>query len=319
MNGPLRPTWDSTFETVAELFHQGSRRITRLTVDAQRRATGTVVLGFPSSPLYKETRFEKVDAGGVPAEWFRRADADGGRVILFFHGGGYGLGSIDTHRDLLARACRAARATALSVEYRLAPEHRFPAQLEDALAAYRFLLAEGTPPSRIVVAGDSAGGALVLSLLVKLRDDGEPLPAASVCLSPWVDLEVLGSTIDANDRYDYISRRALTQYSKRFVDDADLRNPLAAPLYADLHGLPPLLIQVGSAETLLDDSLRIASRARDAGVDVRLRVWEDMIHVWQLFAFIAPQGSAAIEEIGAYVREHVPGASMRTPASAGAP
>jgi len=319
MSGPLRPTWDSTFETVAELFHQGSRRIIRLTVDAQRRATGTVVLGFPSSPLYKETRFEKVDAGGVPAEWFRRADADGGRVILFFHGGGYGLGSIDTHRDLLARAGRAARATALSVEYRLAPEHRFPAQLEDAIAAYRFLLAEGIPPNRIVVAGDSAGGALVLSLLVKLRDDGAPLPAASVCLSPWVDLEVRGSTIDANDRYDYISRRALTQYSKRFVDDADLRNPLAAPLYADLHGLPPLLIQVGSAETLLDDSRRIAARARDAGVDVRLRVWEDMIHVWQLFAFIAPQGSAAIEEIGAYVREHVPGASLRPPASAGAP
>ncbi len=305
VKGPLRPSWDPTFETVAELFHQGSRRIIRLPIEAQRRSTSAVVLGLPSSPLYKETVFEKVVAGGVPAEWFRREDAALGPVILYLHGGGYGLGSIDTHRDLVARICRAAAGSALSLEYRLAPEHRFPAQVEDATNAYRWLLQQDVPPRRIVIAGDSAGGGLTLSTLVSLRDSGLPAPAAAVCLSPWVDLEALGTTVDENDRYDYISRRALVQYRKRFVDDGDVRHPLAAPLYADLRGLPPVLIQVGSAETLLDDSLRMADRLRNARVDVTLRVWEDMIHVWQLFAFMIPQGAAAIDEIGSYVRERV--------------
>ena len=306
VTGPLRPTWDPTFEALAEMFHQGSRRIIRLPVEAQRRATQSVVLGLPTSPLYRETRFEKERIDGIPAEWFRREDAVGGPVVLYLHGGGYGLGSVETHRDLIARMCRACTASSLAIDYRLAPEHKFPAQLEDSVTAYRWLLDRGVEPRRIVIAGDSAGGGLALSTLVRLRDQGDPLPAAGVCLSPWVDLEALGATIDANDRYDYISRRALAQYSKRFVEERDLRNPLAAPLYADLVGLPPLLVQAGSAETLLDDSMRIAARAREANVDVTLRVWEDMIHVWQLFAFLVPQGAAAIEEIGSFVRERVP-------------
>lgn len=306
VSGPLRPSWDPTFEALAELFHQGSLRITRLSLEQQRKWTTSVVLGLPSSPLYQETVFEKLSAGGVQAEWFRRADAADGPVILYLHGGGYGLGSIETHRDLVARICRASRASALSLEYRLAPEHRFPAQIDDALAGYRFLLQQGTDPRKIVVAGDSAGGGLTIALLVKLRDSGELLPAAGVCLSPWVDLEGLGESVDTNDRYDYISRRALLQYRKRFVDDDNVRHPLAAPLYADLRRLPPLLVQVGSAEALLDDSRRIVDRAHSAGVDVTFRIWEDMIHVWQLFAFMVPQGSAAIDEIGAFIRERVP-------------
>jgi monoterpene epsilon-lactone hydrolase len=305
VRGPMRPTWDPTFETLAEAFHQGSRRIIRLPVEAQRRSTGAVVLGLPSSPLYTETTFERVDAGGVRAEWFHRSDAAGGPVILYFHGGGFGLGSIDTHRDLVARMCRAARAEGLSVEYRLAPEHPFPAQLEDAICVYRYLLSEGVDASRIVVAGDSAGGGLALATLVQIRDLGLPSPAAGVCLSPWVDLEGLGATMDENERFDYISRRAIGQYRKRFVRDSEVRHPLAAPLYADLRGLPPLLIQCGSAEVLLDDSRRVAARAREAGVDVTFHVWEDMIHVWQLFAFMIPQGAAAIDEIGDFVRERV--------------
>lgn len=306
MVGPRRPTWDVSFETLAELFRESSRRVIRLPLEAQRRSTGAVVLALPSSPLYKETTFERVEAGGVAAEWVRREDAAGGPVVLYFHGGGYGLGSVETHRDLVSRICRACSASGLSLEYRLAPEHRFPAQLHDATNAYRWLLEQGVPPSRIVVAGDSAGGALALSCLVRLRDSGIPLPAAGVCMSPWVDLEALGASVDANERYDYISRRALEQYRKRFIGDGDPRNPLAAPLYADLGGLPPVLIQVGSAEVLLDDSTRVAECARKAGVDVTLHVWEDMIHVWQLFAFMAPQGAAAIDEIGAFVRERVP-------------
>lgn len=305
MKGPLRPTWDPTFEALAEMFHQGSRRIVRLPLEAQRVSTGAVIMGLPSSPLYKETRFEKVSAGGVPAEWFRRSDAEDGPVVLYFHGGGYGLGSIETHRDLVARICRACRGSALSLQYRLAPEHRFPAQIDDAMSAYRFLLSEGTDPKRIVLAGDSAGGGLVISTLLSVRDAGLPLPACGACLSPWVDMEIRGATIDENDRYDYISRRAITQYRARYLPDSEVKNPLATPLYADLRGLPPLLIQVGSAETLLDDSLRFAERARLANVDVTLHVWEDMIHVWQLFAFLVPQGAAAIDEIGDFVRHRV--------------
>lgn len=307
MSGPLRPTWDPTFEALAEFFHQGSRRITRLPLEAQRRTTTSVILGLPSSPLYQETRFEKVEIAGVPAEWFRRDDAAQGPVILYLHGGGYGLGSIETHRDLVARICRASRASALALDYRLAPEHKFPAQLEDALCAYQWLLDENIDPSRIVIAGDSAGGCLTFSTLLKLRDVGHPLPAAGVALSPWIDPEMQGTTLDVNERYDYIGRRVLHQYVKRWIDPTQLQNPLAAPLHADLSGLPPLLIQVGSAEVLLDDSRRIAERAKAAGVDVTLRVWEDMIHVWHLFAFMAPQGVAAIEEIGAFIREHVRG------------
>jgi acetyl esterase/lipase len=305
MSGPLRPSWDPTFEAIAELFHQGSIRITRLPLERQRAWTTSMLLGLPSSPLYQETTFEKVSANGVPAEWFRREDASRGPTILYLHGGGYGLGSIETHRDLIARICRASRASALALEYRLAPEHRFPAQLEDAVAGYRWLLQQGVDPRNVVLGGDSAGAGLCISLMVKLRDSGDPLPAAAVCLSPWVDLEGLGDSVDQNDRYDYISRRALQQYRKRFVEDADVRNPLAAPLYADLRRLPPILVQVGSAEALLDDSRRIVERAREAGVDVTFRVWEDMIHVWQLFAFMVPQASAAIDEIGAFIREHI--------------
>lgn len=305
MKGPRRPTWDVTFETLAELFREGSRRVIRLPLEAQRRSTGAIIYALPPSPLLQETVFERAEAGGVAAEWSKRHDANGGPVVLYFHGGGYGLGSVDTHRDLVARLCQATRGTALSLEYRLAPEHRFPAQVHDATNAYRWLLEQGIPPRRIALAGDSAGGAMVLSTLVRLRDTGLPLPATGICMSPWVDLEALGASVDENEAYDYISRRALEQYRKRFVGGGDPRNPLAAPLYADLRGLPPLLIQVGSAETLLDDSLRIAERARQADVDVTLHVWEDMIHVWQLFAFIAPQGEAAIQEVGAFVREHI--------------
>jgi acetyl esterase/lipase len=181
----------------------------------------------------------------------------------------------------------------------------FPCQLQDSIGAYEYLLSF-VDPARLIIGGDSAGGGLALATLVRLRELGRPLPAAGVCLSPWVDLEALGETIDSNERYDYISRRAIAQYRKRFVKDEDVRHPLAAPLYADLHGLPPLLIQAGSAEVLLDDSRRIAARAKDHGVDVTFRIWEDMIHVWQLFAFMVPQGAAAIEELGTFVRERVP-------------
>jgi len=274
-----------------------------LPVAEVRAALEALSAGFtPPTDL----RTESVSAGGVPAEWVVAAGAPTDRVIFYLHGGGYCIGSINTHRDMAARLSAAARARVLLIDYRLAPEHPFPAAVDDATAAYRWLLSAGTSPARTVIAGDSAGGGLTVATLVALRDAGQPLPAAAVCLSPWVDLEGLGESMTTKASVDpMINVDGLRQYAKHYLAGQNARSPLAAPLYADLSGLPPLLIQVGTAETLLDDSTRLAERARKAGVDVTLEPWEDMIHVWQAFAAMLPEGQQAIERIGEFVRQRV--------------
>jgi acetyl esterase/lipase len=299
LRGPLRPTWSTRFETFATMMHLYSKRSRWVPLAYQRRSLGSFV---PRSRVVSETMYEPVRAGGVPAEWFRRPETDPTRVLLYFHGGGYAIGSIDSHRDAIARMCRAGGVTGLALDYRLAPEHPFPAQLEDAVAAYHWLLAQGIDPARVVIGGESAGGGLTLSTLVKLRDDGVPLPAAGLCLSPWVDLEMRGGSLATNERFDFVSRPVLELYARRFVGDGDRRNPLAAPIHADLTGLPPLLVHAGGAEVLLDDALQLATRARAAGVDVDLEVWADMNHAWHLFAAWVPEGREAIARIGAFIR-----------------
>jgi epsilon-lactone hydrolase len=257
---------------------------------------------FQAAPDVTSTQ---VDAGGVSAEWIIPPGAEETRVVLYLHGGGYVVGSINTHRDLMARIARAAGARALGIDYRLAPEHPFPAAVEDATAAYRWLVSHGTAPARIAIAGDSAGGGLTLDTLIALRDAGEPLPAAAACLSPWVDLQGIGASMTSKAAVDPFVQKEMIQFmAQQYLGDRDPRTPLAAPLYADLQGLPPLLIQVGTAEVLLDDATRIAERARAAGVEVSLEVWDDMIHVWQLFAPILPEGQQAIEHISAFIRAH---------------
>jgi monoterpene epsilon-lactone hydrolase len=247
-----------------------------------------------------------VDVAGIPAEWVVAPDADAQCVILYLHGGGYVVGSIATHRGLAGRLSHAAAARVLLIDYRLAPEHPFPAAVEDATAAYRWLLGSGVNPARMVIAGDSAGGGLTVATLVALRDAGEPLPAAGVCQSPWVDLEGIGDSMTTKADVDpMVQRERLVQLAQCYLAGADPQTPLAAPLYADLHGLPPLLVQVGTAETLLDDATRLADRARAAGVEVSLEPWDDMIHVWQLFAPMLPEGQQAIERIGDFIRKHV--------------
>jgi monoterpene epsilon-lactone hydrolase len=247
-----------------------------------------------------------VDAGGVRAEWIVPPGAVSERALLYLHGGGYVLCSVSTHRDLISRIARAAGMRALGVDYRLAPEHPFPAAVEDATTAYRWLVSHGTIPEHIAIAGDSAGGGLTLATLVALRDAGDPLPATAVCLSPWVDLEGTGPSNTTKAEADPFVRKEMIQFmAEQYLGGRDPRTPLAAPLYADLHGLPPLLIQVGTAEILLDDATRIADRAKAAGVEVSLEVWDDMIHVWQLFAPRLPEGQQAIERIGAFIRQHM--------------
>jgi len=249
------------------------------------------------------TRLEPVRAGGVPAEWIAAPGADDSRTVLYLHGGGYVIGSIVTHRCLVAGIAAASGCRALALDYRLAPEHAFPAAVDDATAAYRWLLEQGTVPSRVVIAGDSAGGGLTIATLLALRDAGTPLPAAGVCLSPWVDLEGTGDSLRTRADQDPMVRAdGLHSMARMYLAGADPRAPLASPVHADLRGLPPLLIQVGDAETLLDDSTRLAARAKAAGVDVELEVWPEMVHVFQAFAPMLPEGRDAIARIGAYVR-----------------
>ena len=247
--------------------------------------------------------FEKTVAAGVPAEWLTTPASDRTRVVLYLHGGGYTLGSIETHKGLGARIAEASGTRVLMVDYRLAPETPFPGAVEDATAAYAFLLDEGIAPEQIAIGGDSAGGGLTLATLVSLKEQGKPLPGAAFALSPWVDLEGLGESMQTRAAADpMVQKEGLVRMGDLYLADADPKTPLAAPLYADLAGLPPMLIQVGTAETLLDDSLRIVERLRDAGVSVELQQYEDLIHVFQAFAPIVPESLEAIGKIGAFVK-----------------
>jgi len=259
---------------------------------------------FTDFPSARQVKCEPVSAGGVKAEWITAANAAADRAILYLHGGGYIMGSINTHRELIARLSKAAQARILALDYRLAPEHPFPAPGEDATAAYRWMLAQGFKPSRIAVAGDSAGGGLTVAALVAFRDAGLPMPAAGIPISPWVDLEAIGESMKTRSSQDPIVKpEMIREIARVYLAGQNPRSPLAAPLYADLHGLPPLLIHVGDAEALLDDSKRLAERAKAAGVDVTLEVWPEMPHVWHLFAHFLPEGQQAIDRAGEFVRK----------------
>lgn len=265
-----------------------------------RAAMAAAFSAFPSAG---EVKCEPVNANGVKAEWITANNAAADRVILYLHGGGYVMGSIDTHRELVARLSKAAQARVLALDYRLAPENPFPAAVDDSIAAYRWLLAQGYKPGRIVVAGDSAGGGLTVSTLLALRDIGAPVPAGAACISPWVDFEAEGESMTSRAARDpLVSREMILSIAKMYMGEkGNLREPLAAPINAVLNDLPPLFIQVGDAETLLDDSTRLADHAEEAGVDVTLQIWEEMPHVWHLAAPVLPEGQEAIEKIGEFV------------------
>ena len=263
----------------------------------------SMAAAFSAFPSADDVKCEPVNAGGVKAEWITANNAASDRVIMYLHGGGYVMGSIDTHRELVARLSKAAQARGLALDYRLAPENLFPAAVDDSVAAYRWLLAQGYKPGRIVIAGDSAGGGLTVATLLALRDLGVSAPAAGVCISPWVDFEAAGESMTSRAAQDpLVSREMILNIAKMYVgENGNLRDPLAAPINAHLNNLPPLLIQVGDAETLLDDSTRLAARAKQADVDVTLQIWDEMPHVWHLAAPILPEGQEAIDKIGKFV------------------
>lgn len=254
-------------------------------------------------------RMDSADAHGVRGVWFRTAAERNHAVMYFLHGGGYVMGSPATHRGMVGRICDAAGCRAFVPDYRLAPEHPAPAQLEDAVTGYRWLLQQGVHQNHIAIVGDSAGGGLTVATLVRLRELGLPLPAAGAVVSPWVDLEFEGASITLNAPYDYVTRSHLEVCRKWLIGDANPRNPIVSPLHADLRGLPALMIQVGGAEALLDDSLRLAARARDAGVEVDLDVHPDMPHVWHIFASFLPEARRALAMLGEFVERRTTGRS----------
>nr|WBU15357.1 monoterpene epsilon-lactone hydrolase [uncultured bacterium] len=293
------PETQKAFDLVREISRNLGRQ---KTVWGMRRAYEEAMAQFA---VPEGVDYQPVGVGTRRGEWVIPAGADD-RAILYFHGGGYVICSIDTHREMVSRIALAAGARALLVDYRLAPEHPFPAAVEDAVAAYRWLLGQGLSPSRLALAGDSAGGGLVAAALVAIRYLGLPLPAAGVCISPWADMTLSGASWEANAKRDpIVVRPALEQLARWYLAGADPRTPLASPIFADLRGLPPLLVQVGTAETLLDDARALAEKARRDGVAVVLEEWEDMPHVWHFFGSFLPEARQAIQRIGEFLRERM--------------
>jgi epsilon-lactone hydrolase len=248
-------------------------------------------------------QIEPVQAGAVSGEWVRmNAQSPSRQVVFYLHGGAFFTGSCLSSRHLAAKLAETSGLPVLSINYRLAPENRFPAPLEDTYAAYQWLLASGRQPQDIVMVGDSAGGNLVLATLLRLRDAGNPLPAAVVLLSPWVDLAATGPSFSTLAEADpYLVPHCMEEAAKRYLGKVDPRTPLASPLYGDLRGFPPVLIQVGSDEILLDDSVRLAQRLHAAGGRVDLEIWQGMWHVWHYFASQIPEGQLAYERIGSFL------------------
>jgi monoterpene epsilon-lactone hydrolase len=254
-------------------------------------------------PVAGDVTCEAVDCEGVAGEWSLVPGSDVSRVLLFFHGGGYCSGSILSHRRMVTEAGRAARMRTLAIGYRLAPEHPYPSAHEDAMAAWRFLRRQGIAARNIVVGGDSAGGNLTIGLINRLRAAGEALPGCAWLISPWTDLTMSGDTLDTKDAVDPLIHKCyLVELADAYAVSADRRDPLISPLFADLHGFPPALIQVGSAETLLADATRFVAVAGAADVDVTLEIWPHMIHAWPLWNAKLEDARRALASAGEFIR-----------------
>ncbi len=247
---------------------------------------------------------ETVTADGVRCEWLIPEHSSGDSVLLYLHGGGFVYGMTNMHREMVGQLARLTGLRTLMVDYRLAPEHPFPAALDDCTTVYRWLIRQGIDAKQIVVAGDSAGGNLTLTTMIKLRADGDPLPAAAACLSPATDLTVRKEL--ERQRDPILHRRTLYAFRAAYVSDQDCADPLLSPVYADLHGLPPLLIHTGEDEVLCGDCVRLAQAAEQAGVTVRLEVYPRMWHVWHLYYATLPQASQALDEIAQFLKAELP-------------
>jgi epsilon-lactone hydrolase len=275
-------------------------------LDGLRLAVDSDAERFPLDP---DIRVERtLVASGVPGEWTWTAAADSTRAVLYLHGGGYMFGSILSHRHLVAEIGRLSDSRTLAIDYRRSPENPFPAAVDDAMASYRFLLNEGYEPHRIALAGDSAGGGLIVSTLVAIKEASLPQPACGWLISPWVDMEASGETFVSRANADpMVKREMIVNFAQAYLNGADPRSPLASPLYSNLRGIAPLLIQVGASEVLLDDSLKLARAAGAADVSVRLEIWPEMIHIWHVFHRILADGRKAVQAGAKFLREAMDG------------
>ena len=277
-----------------------NRYTAKKTIDQLRKETkdaGNII------PLPKNTKFKRVSVGNIDAEWIICGKFETDKIFMFMHGGGYYRGSIASTRATVARISAEAKVRCLSIEYRLAPEYPFPAAIDDTYTAYNWLLKEGVKSKNIIVSGQSAGGGLCLALLLKLKENFFSQPRGAVALSPWTDLTQSGKTMKTNADIDpVISKKYLDRMANLYLAKTPNTTPLASPLYGELSGLPPLLVQVGSAETMLDDSRRFAKKAKEAKVDVQIEVYKDMFHGWHGSAHILKDGEKAIKNIGLFCR-----------------
>lgn len=301
--GALHPAWTWRFELLAEVARRGHERDLGESVETLRKNE----LPARIHPRLRRQVRHEPDAtlGGRPAEIFTpSAWTPAEPTLLYLHGGAFCFCSPKTHRDLVSRIAVASGARAIAIDYRKAPEHPFPQGLDDCETAYRSLLDAGVPPDRLFVAGDSAGGALAVATLLRARAAGLPMPRAAVLLCPWVDLAGTGATLKANAPYDYLRPEGVEPGARRYLGGADPRDPFASPVYADLTGLPPMLVQTGSAEIFLSENERLVANARAAGVSVTHEIEPGMIHVWHGFASFTPEPLPAIDRIGAFLRAH---------------
>jgi monoterpene epsilon-lactone hydrolase len=300
----------------AELLRLGLRRFVKSRsgpipdLEASRKGYDAIKRFIPDPP--RGTKVTRLAIGSVKAVRVATTQSLADRHVLYLHGGGYINGSPSHYRDFIWRVADATSACVLCIDYRLAPEHPFPAALDDAVAAYRWLLADGAAPGRIAVMGDSAGGGLTFATLLRLRDDGLPMPAAAVALSPWTDLALTGESIRTNARAEsMLSAEQAPAIASHYLAGADPRNPYVSPLFGDPAGLPPALIQVGSDEVLYDDAVRMADRLRASGCSVALEIWPRMPHGWQLFARVLPEARKAVVRIGAFVQREMSSATQK--------
>ena len=286
--------------TLPDYLRQRAASRTGLTVQERRAVVDTNALSFPTGDDIAVT---VIDANGVPCEWQISPGADAQKCLLYFHGGGYVFGSPTSHRHLTSRLAQLSGVRCLSVDYRLAPENPFPAAVEDAVAAYRWLLDEGVAAGDIAVAGDSAGGGLAVALMLRAREDGLPLPAAAALFCPWTDM--------ACNRPSYVSRASIDpsitqagilESANAYLNGAPVETPLASPVNADLSGLPPCLVQVGEREVLVDDARDLVAGMRRAGTVAELEVWDGMVHVWHAFHPVLEEGRQAIRRAADFLR-----------------
>ncbi len=297
--GPKRPGWSFRFEVLVAVLREAITRagLPSTSGHSHRRLATRVPRGIAAELTLETTTLAGIEVDiHTPRAW-----QPGAPTILYLHGGAYIACSPRTHRELASRIAFACGARCIVPDYRLAPRHPFPAALDDVMACYRALLAEGIDPRTIFLAGDSAGGGLSLALLLSVRDAGEPMPRGAVLLSPWVDLAGTGESLRTNRSYDYLAGDT-TVTARLYAQNTELTHPLVSPVYADLSGLPPLLVQSGDAEILFSENQRLVERARAAGVKVEHEIEPGMVHVYQGFAAFSPQGLEAIVSIGRFVR-----------------